>query len=341
MKTLKLALMGFGNCGRAFAKMLMQKQSDIIEICGTEVIVSVVTTRSRGNLVNPDGIDLAEALAELDETGKFVSGVTAKAAQEIVEEADYDVLVEMTPLNIFTAEPATTYIRTAFARGKHVITANKGPVAWHYRQLRDEAKSRGLAFFHETVVMDGAPVFNLVDNTLKLAKVTEVSGILNSTTNFILEELAKGCEYDDIISRGRQMGFIEEDSAMDIEGYDATGKITALANVLMDADLTPDKVDRKGIEDITIEDIKSAESRGKVIKLMCRCTLEEGVAKASVRPEEIDKTDLLAAVNSTTSIVSITTDLMKKTSVVEHEPEIEQTAYGVFGDVLRVIETMQ
>ena len=338
MKTLKLALMGFGNCGRAFAEMLMQKQPDIIERYNTEVLVSVITTRSRGNLVNPGGINLARALEELKEKGRFKSDVSSKGAQEIIETEDYDVLVEMTPLNIFTAEPATTYIRTAFARGRHVISANKGPVAWHYRELRNEAQDKGLCFFHETVVMDGAPVFNLVENTLKLAKVTEISGILNSTTNFILEELARGCEYDDIISRGREMGFIEEDSAMDIEGYDAAGKITALANVLMDADLTPEMVDRKGIEDITIEDIRQADARGKVIKLICRCALENGKAKAYVRPEEIDKADLLASINSTTSIVSITTDLMKKTSIVEHEPEIEQTAYGVFGDVLRVIE---
>ena len=361
MKTLKLALMGFGNCGQAFCEMLLQKHETINNMYDTDVRVTAIATRSKGNVINDNGIDLRRALDEVSETGHFMTdavvadAVAADAAKgrdslTIAKEADYDVLIEMTPLNIFTGEPATTHIREAFARGRHVITANKGPVARHYRELKDEAERKGVCFFYETVVMDGAPVFNLAEHTLKLAKVTEVSGILNSTTNFILEELAAGAEYDDIIARGRQMGFIEEDSAMDIEGYDAAGKITVLANVLMDAQLTPEMVDRKGIEDITVEDIRAAEAEGKVIKLMCRCYHEDGEdgthgdacgpVKAYVRPEKIDKTDLLASVNSTTSVVSITTDLMKKISVVEHEPEIEQTAYGVFGDVIRVIEEM-
>ena len=186
--------------------------------------------------------------------------------------------------------------------------------------------------------MDGTPVFNLVEKTLPLAKVTEVSGILNSTTNFILEEMAKGSPYDDIISRGKAMGFIEADPAMDIEGYDAAAKITALLNVLMDADMTPDQVDRKGIEDITAEHIQKAAERGNVIKLLCSGRRSaDGKVVARVRPEEVPAGDMLASVNSTTSVLSITTDLMKKLSVVEHEPEIEQTAYGIFSDMLRAL----
>ena len=201
------------------------------------------------------------------------------------------------------------------------------------------ARREGVCFFYETTVMDGTPVFNLTEKTLKMARVTEVSGILNSTTNFILEELAKGEDYDDIMARGRSMGFIEADPAMDIEGYDAAAKITALLNVLMDAGITPDKVKRKGIEDITAEDIQRAAERGKVIKLLCRgFRNENGEVEATVGPVEVPRDDILAGINSTTSIVSITTDLMKKISIIEHEPEIEQTAYGIFGDLLRVLD---
>ena len=178
---------------------------------------------------------------------------------EIVRKADYDILIEMTPLNIFSGQPAISHIEEAFARGKDVVTANKGPIAWRFSALKKMAEEKECKFFYETTVMDGTPVFNLVEKTLPLAKVTEVSGILNSTTNFILEEMAKGSPYDDIISRGKAMGFIEADPAMDIEGYDAAAKITALLNVLMDADMTPDQVDRKGIEDITAEQIQEGQ----------------------------------------------------------------------------------
>ena len=336
----KLALLGFGNAGQAFAKMLLAKHDKIKEIYGYDVVVTAIATKTKGNLVDSDGVDLVRALKDLEEHGRFCNEeqCSRMTTMEIVERADYDVVVEMTPLNIFSGQPAIEHIEKAFMRKKDVITANKGPIAWKYKALRDKAREQNVKFFFETTVMDGTPVFNLVDKTLQMAEVTEVSGILNSTTNFILEELATGADYDDIMERGRQMGFVEADPAMDIEGYDAAAKITALLNVLMDADITPDKVERKGIEGITREDIVAAQARGNVIKLLCRgVRTPEGKIRATVGPEEIPQGDMLASIDSTTSVVSITTDLMKKVSVIEHQPEIEQTAYGVFGDLLRVL----
>lgn len=201
------------------------------------------------------------------------------------------------------------------------------------------ADANNLGFYHETVVMDGTPVFNMAEHTLKMAKITKVEGILNTTTNFILDEMAKGIPMDEIMSRGRAMGFVEADPAMDIEGYDAAAKITALLNVLMDAGITPDQVQRQGIQDISYDDVRDAAARGKVIKLICQGFYdEEGRVVATVAPEEVDITHMYASISGTTSVVSITTDMMKKISVIEHDPEIEQTAYGVYGDMLRVIE---
>lgn len=341
MKELKLALLGFGNAGRAFGRLLNEKKEEIKEKYDTDIKVTAIATGSRGCLVCADGIDVMAAIEDVETKGKFAPerGISDLTTMEIVEKAEYDVLVEMTPLNIFTGQPATDHIKGAFSRKKHAITANKGPIAWNFSKLKKMAEDAGVCFFYETTVMDGTPIFNLVEHTLKMAKVTEVSGILNSTTNFILEEMEKGCQYDDIMERGRKLGFVEADPAMDIEGYDAAAKITALLNVLMDANITPDMVQRKGIEDITYEDIEKAKEAGKSIKLVCKGTRDEnGKIHASVQPELVDRQDLLATVNSTTSIVSITTDLMKKITVVEHDPEIEQTAYGVFGDLLRVLE---
>ena len=343
MQTKKLALLGFGNAGKAFAKLLMEKHEQIKEKYGYNVVVTAIATGTRGNLAVPtsaEAIDLAAAIEDIETLGKFSERLplTDLTAVQIAEQADYDVLVEMTPLNIFTGEPAITHIETAFARGRDVITANKGPIAWKFAALRDMAAQNGCRFFYETTVMDGTPVFNFVEKTLQMAEVTEVSGILNSTTNYILEEMAAGKEYDEIIRKGQEIGFIEADPAMDIEGYDAAAKITALLNVLMDAGITPDKVARKGIEDITLGDIEAARSKGCVIKLICKGSRSaDGTVKASVMTQEIPLTDMLASVNSTTSVVSVTTDLMKKISIVEHEPEIEQTAYGIFGDLLRVL----
>lgn len=335
MKTLRLALLGFGNAGQAFARLLSEKRPTIFERYGTEISVTAIVTGRHGSWVDPQGIDLAAALSQVSQ-GRFTAD-SGKGDMDVVTGGDYDVLVEMTPLNIRTGQPAIDHIRGALTRGRHVITANKGPVAWAYDELKTLAAANNCRFYCETTVMDGTPVFNLCDLTLRMAEVTEVSGILNSTTNFILEELAAGKDYDGIIARGRQLGFIEADAATDIEGYDAAAKITALLNVLMHAAMTPDKVDRTGIENVTVADIEAAAARGNVIKLLCRGWREDGQVHASVKPVEVPKGDLLATIDSTSSVVSVTTDLMGKLSVVEHAPLIEQTAYGVFSDLLRVI----
>lgn len=340
VKDIKIALLGFGNVGKAFAKLLILKNKEIIEKYNCNVKVVAISTNSKGCLVNEKGIDLNIALADLEKLNHFSkSNIDYKIinSMEIAKTVDYDILFELTPLNIFSGQPAIDHISTALKRKKHAVSANKGPIAWAYNTLKELAEKNNVLFYYETTVMDGTPVFNLVDETLRMCKVTEIKGILNSTTNFVLEELAKGKKYDDVIAEGKRRGFVEEDPSMDIEGWDAAAKTAALLNVLMGANITPKDVDRKGIEDITYDQIKEAKARGKVIKLICYGGIENGKVAAKVKPEQVDKGSLLSTITGTTSVVSITTDLMGTVSIVEHEPEIEQTAYGVFSDLVRVL----
>ena len=332
-KKLKIAILGFGNAARAFAKILDKERVNILLDYDVSIITTGIVTGSHGAMYNPTGLHLESITEYYDNNGEFNSPINM-SAMDMCEKGDYDVLIESTPLNIMTGQPATDHIKTALTRGKHVITANKGPIAWYFKDLKDLAKESGSLFYYETTVMDGTPVFNLVNDTLKMCSVTAVDGILNSTTNFILEELAKDRDYDEVIAEGRELGFIEADSAMDIEGYDAAAKLTALLNVLMDANLTPDKIDRKGIEDIGKKDIENAAKEGKVIKLICHGDKDE----AYVRPTLIDKSDMMATIDSTSSIVQITTNYMGKLSVIEHNPDLVQTGYGIFSDLIRVIE---
>jgi homoserine dehydrogenase len=316
MQTIKLAMLGYGNAGRAFKSLLEEKAEALAEAYDTAFEFVSIVTRSKGDLL----------------------GSPTDNAMDVAENADYDILVELTPLNIMTGEPAISHIEAALNRGKDVITANKGPIAHDYKRLAKLAQENGCYFFYETTVMDGTPVFNLVHDTLKFCTVTEVAGILNSTTNFILEEMEKGLPMAQILEKGRALGFVEADPLMDIEGYDSAGKITALLNVLMDADMTPDRIDRKGIEEITYKDIKDAAEKGCKIKLVCKGWREHGKVYGRVAPEYIPLTHLYSTINGTSSILSITTDLMGKLTIIEEEPEILQTAYGVFSDLIRIVE---
>lgn len=316
MRNIKLAMLGYGNAGKAFKSLLEEKAEVLSEAFDTTFEFVSIVTKSKGDLL----------------------GSSQDTALEVAKNADYDVLIELTPLNILTGQPAISHIEAALKRGKDVITANKGPIAHDYKRLSRLAKQNGCSFYYETTVMDGTPVFNLVHDTLRFCTVTEVSGILNSTTNFILEEMEKGLPMDQIMEKGRELGFVEADPLMDIEGYDSAGKITALLNVLMEAEMTPDQIERKGIEDVTYKDIEDAAAKGCKIKLVCKGWRESGKVRGRVAPELVPLNQLYATVSGTSSILSITTDLMGKLTIIEEEPEILQTAYGVFSDLVRIVE---
>ena len=341
MKTVNLALMGFGNAARAFARILLEKEAALAADYDACIRVTAIATGSRGALVDERGIDLREAIRQIEEEGRFAPGHPAYRNLSGLDLANmhcYDCLVELSPLNIFTGQPAISHIEAALAQKKHVITANKGPIAWAYARLRDRAKEQGVGFYYETTVMDGTPVFNLVQKTLHHCKVTCVEGILNTTTNFVLEELAKGQPYEAVMEEGRRRGFVEADPSMDLDGWDAAAKLTALRNVLMDADLTPMDIDRTGIGGVTAEQMAEAAKRGKVIKLLCHGHQDEQGLHACVRPTEVEAGSLWATITGTSSVVSIETDLMGKVSVVEHDPELPQTGYGVYSDLTRLLE---
>ncbi len=331
MKTLRIALIGYGNVGRAFAGMLLRKEAYIKETFNAEAIITAICTATRGGVIKPDGID-TEALTD----DRFDKSLNAFA---VIDSGEYDVMIELTPINIMTGQPATDHVRRALQLGKHVITANKGPIAWHYRELRDLAKEKGVGFCHEATVMDGTPVYNLTKETLKGCRITEVSGIFNATTNFILTEMEQGVSFEDAVEEGRRQGFVEADASMDIDGWDAAAKLTALMNVLMDVEITPLEIDRTGIGEITKADIDAAREQGKRIKLLCRGTVEGGKPVGVVKPSLVDEHTLPAIMDATSSYVTIDTDLMGATTVIEEpfEPEIDHTAYGVLSDVLRIL----
>lgn len=340
MKTLKIAMLGFGNAGRAFSKLLIDRNEEIKNL-GWEIKITAIATLTRGNLVDASGIDLEKAIKDIELEGHFdrnSRAYSSLSSQEILQKADYDVLIEITPLNILSGEPAIHNITTAFNRRKHVITANKGPIAWAYKELKALSKKQEVFFLHETTVMDGTPIFNLVEDTLPMCKIKGLKGILNTTTNFVLEEMSKGYSFEEAIAEGIRRGFVEAEPTMDIEGFDAAAKTAALINVLMKGDVSPLDIKRQGIQHITHEDIAKAKECGKVIKLLCEARLEDGKIIGEVKPVEIEKDNILVSISGTSSVLSINTDLMGEITVVEHEPEIQQTGYGLFSDLLKLIK---
>lgn len=342
-KKLNICLIGFGNAGREFCKMLICKGEEIKKSSGYEIKVTAIAARSKGNLLDIKGIDLEKALNEVVNFGKFSKenqGFVDLETIELIREAKADVLIELSTLSINDGEPAISHIETAFENNIHVITANKGPIAWAYKRLNKIARDKNLLFLYETTVMDGAPIFNLVKYTLPGCKVKAFKGILNSTTNFILEEMEQGKNYEDAIKEAQRRGFAEADPSLDVDGFDAAAKTAAIANVLMDGELTPMSITRQGVRNITAKDIENAKKENKKIKLLCEGYIEAGKVVGRVRPAAVSSKDIFSNIDATSSILCITTDLMGEICIVEKDPEIEQTAYGVYSDLLTLIKEL-
>lgn len=341
---LKLAFIGFGNVARAFARILSARRSRLAEQYDLSWAIMAIATRRHGCVLSESTIDLDEAVTLAERNGNLndLAGVTkASDPTQVIENCDANIVFETTPLNPIDGEPAATYIRRALSRRINVVTANKGPIAFAHRELRALARARGLGFRFEGTVMDGAPIFNLVEYCLPAARVLGFSGVLNSTTNVILAGMERGHSFDESLAEAVRLGIAEANADYDIDGWDAAVKTVALANVLMEADARPSDVDREGIRQVTSEDLRSAAQDGNAIRLVARASTAGDKLRLSVAPEIVPLASLLGCAIGASSVLVINTDLMGELTIFEKDPGVEQTAYALLSDMLRIYEDLK
>ncbi|MCU0859171.1 MAG: homoserine dehydrogenase [Thermoplasmata archaeon] len=341
---LRLAIIGFGNVGQEFARLLLSKREWLVKSKGLDIEVLAIATKSRGSLLAKRGLDLQRVLDELKSKGHlrdYGPEVTDLSPLSIIDECDADMLVELTTLDIETGQPAKDHISNALQAGLDVVTANKGPIAHSYDELRSMARSRNVRLRFEGTVMDGTPVFNLVERTLPGCEVIGLRGILNSTSNFVLTEMQRGRTMAEAIAEAQRRGFAEADPSLDIDGWDAAAKITALANVMMGARMTPQRVEREGIRGTGTDELARAKKDGARIRLVAAAKREGDGVRLTVRKEAVRPEDPFWAVDGTSSALTIRTDLMGDITILETDPTVTQTAYAVLSDMLLVVESIR
>ena len=335
---MKVLFVGFGNVGQKIAEILYVEREKHPRTHSLNLSIIGIVTKTRGSLVNNNGIDIVKALQEIRDVGRFSwtnFELTSIKGLEAVQQLDYDVLVELSTLSIAErGEPALSHVREALKRGKHVVTANKSPAAFAYQELRSLAEKNRVSFLHESTVMDGTPVFNLARYGLKGCTIVGVSGVLNSTTNFVLSRMEKGESIEEAVKVAQKEGFAEADPKNDLEGWDAAAKIAVLANALMGASITPLDVDRQGITHVTVTDAQKAVNAGKNLKLICRARRHGESVQASVKLEEIERGHPFAPIRESGSILMIETDLLAPFIIAETDPTLYDTAYGVINDLM-------
>ncbi len=338
--THRIVLLGFGNVGREFARLLVERRGELRREQGLQAAVVAIVTGRHGRVENAKGIDLRKALrlANADRSLGPCGRPIREKTLPFLRRVRADIVVELTPLRIAADQIAADHIRAALASGKHVITANKGPVVYHYRRFRELARRRHVGFRYEGTVMDGAPVFNLFQETLRGAHVESFEGILNSTSNFILSEIESGRSYAEGVEAARRMGFLETDPSMDLEGWDATAKACLIANVLMGGRLRPEGVPRQGIAGIAAERVQGARALGRRVKQVARGWKEGAEVRASVTVEELPLEHPLAAIDGTSNALLARTDMLKEILISERNPGLRQTAFAVYSDLIAIHE---
>ena len=196
---MRIALLGFGSVGRGIARAILAK--------GLNITVTGLAD-SRSGIIDAGGIDLAAALARKEQGGPC--GNQSISPMDVVEKAEYDILVEVTPTDVETAEPALGHIRGALRRGKHVVTSNKGPIALAYPELRALAEANGVLLKYEATVCGAIPLIHAMQEGIAGNTITRICGVFNGTCNYILTRMAaEGLTYEQALAEARDLGYAE------------------------------------------------------------------------------------------------------------------------------------
>jgi homoserine dehydrogenase len=320
---MKVALIGLGSVGRGVAEMLAKKDLGL-------VLTGIADSKSA--FMDPAGIDIARVLANKKKNG--YCGDQNLTADDVIKKADYDALIEVTPTNALSGEPAIGYMKAALNRKKHVVTSNKGPIALAQKELRAMAKKKGVSLRYEATVAGAIPVMHTLEEGLAGNEILALYGVLNGTCNYILTRMAaEGLTYDQALMEAREMGYAEADPTYDVQGIDAAIKLVILANTIWDNGVKLSDVDRTGIDLLTPDALRLADEEGCTIRLIAEANPKKHLLRVS--PRILDKNHPLVF-EGTLNALTLETDMAKEITLIGRGAGSIETASAIIGDLLYI-----
>ncbi len=329
--TFRISIIGFGAVGQGVAKVLLRKR-EMFQNNGMDIKV-VAIADSMSSLISSEGIDLEKALQAKKTSGRIGNEInTGDSALEVIEGVDHELMVEATPTDIKTGEPALTHILTALGSGKHVVTSNKGPLIHKHAALMNTARDNDVLLRYEATVGGAMPIINLIQENLASNTIHRIEGILNGTCNYILTRMAdEGLDYHYALLEAQELGIAEKDPSYDVMGIDAASKLVILANTAYGNNATFDDVQITGITEVTPEALELADKNGYTIRLVG----EAGNDLLTVAPKLVSKKHPLA-IRGTLNIATIHTDLSKTITVSGPGAGSIETASAILSDIIHV-----
>ena len=334
----KIAIAGCGNVGAALLELLHEKRAELKSKYGFEYIVTLISGRPKGTVMNPDGLNIEEIIDELRENGSFKKFPQASGSfSELLEKSGATILAEATPTDLTTGEPGLSHVMSAREMGVKVTTTNKGPIALKFSELNLAAEKSGAKLRYEGVIMAGTPVINGVTAGLAGCEIQKAEGILNGTTNFILTKMAEGKTYLSALTEATELGYAEADPTGDVEGWDAAVKVSIMAKIFFNKDMPVSEIDRTGITAITSEDIDAAGKTSCAIKLIAGIKNDNGKLSGYVKPMKVPFSAPLASINGAVNALTVTTDNLGDVTFIGAGAGRRETAQALLADIIAMV----
>jgi homoserine dehydrogenase len=335
---MRIGIVGLGGVGRAFLSLLDEKK-DELEDRGINPHV-IFALNSTSGCKNQGGISITEILGHLSKSRElttFEGGFAGGDMKKLLDESQIDLLIEATPTNKVTGEPAMSHISYALERGIHVVTANKGPIMLNYKGLRETGEKAGARLGIGCTAGGALPTISSGNYDLLGAKILGIRGVLNGTTNYILTLMEEeSMDYTSALEQAQREGIAETNPAMDVEGWDTAIKLIIISNALMGTNIKLEDTAVTGIEKISLGDIEKASAEGKKIKLLGQLKVEDGIYSISVIPTAIGKDDIFFGVNGKNKGIQYITDTMGEVAVLGGASNLKGAAASILRDVLQI-----
>ena len=316
----KIALLGMGTVGGGVYEIIERQKEEMPFKIGAALEVVKVLVRNKAKYA--DRIP-AEKLTDVWE--------------DVIGDDSIDIVVEV----MGGIEPARTYIKAALEKGKHVVTANKDLMAMHGHELLELAGEHHCDLLFEAAVAGGIPIISPLKQCLAGNNITEIMGIINGTTNFILTKMKEdGMDFGEALQLATDLGYAEADPTADIEGYDAGRKLAIMASIAFHTSVTFDDVFTEGITKITAKDMRYAKEMGCSIKLLGIAKNTETGIEVKVHPTMIPENHPLAAVNDSFNAVFVHGDAVDDAMFYGRGAGALPTGSAVVGDIMDVARNM-
>ncbi|MHA1794088.1 MAG: homoserine dehydrogenase [Promethearchaeota archaeon] len=335
VKEWKVCLVGMGTVGRALLNILKEKNSFIENKYGLRFLLLAIFEYD-GALISKNGLDIEEIL-KIGNIRKHPAWKPGIKAADIIEDLDFDLLVEMTPTNIETGEPAFTHFKKALKSGKHVVSSNKGPFLLFFEDIKKLSRETGYKVRFEATVGSCIPILQAWRTSMHGNKVLRIEAILNGTSNYILTRMAnENIDFNLALKDAQERGYAEANPTLDIGGHDAAGKLVILANELMGMKYSIKDVQIEGIEHVNLDAINLASKEGFVIKHL-------GIADTNgtleVKPKLVAKNSPLGAgITDTLNAIKIETDLSGDIIFIGHGAGGMEAASAIFSDMIDILK---